>query len=66
MTTIAQTVLADRRVLNLQEAADVAGVSRGTLLRLGKAGAIKITKMSPRRIGIRTDHLMAWLDERAA
>jgi hypothetical protein len=60
------TCLADRRVLQLSEAATIAGVSPSTLKRRGQAGALKITRLSPRRIGIRADHLREWLDASAA
>ena len=60
------TTLADRRVLNLNEAAMIAGVSPSTLKRRGAAGELKITKLSPRRVGIRADHLTAWLDTRSS
>jgi hypothetical protein len=67
-TTLSPAVasLADRRVLQLSEAATIAGVSPSTLKRRGQAGALKITRLSPRRIGIRADHLREWLDASAA
>jgi predicted site-specific integrase-resolvase len=61
----AQTSLTERRVLNINEAAMIAGVSPSTLKRRGQAGELKITRLSPRRMGIRADHLSAWLDARA-
>ena len=57
---------ADRRVLNYYEAATRAGVSPSTLKRRVQAGELKLTRMSPRRVGIRLDHLLEWLDSRAA
>ena len=57
--------LVERRVLNINEAAMIAGVSPSTLKRLGLAGRLKITRLSPRRIGIRADHLTEWLDSRS-
>ena len=62
--SLPQTSIADRRVLNINEAAMLAGVSPSTLKRRGQAGELKITRLSPRRVGIRTDHLVEWLDSR--
>ena len=53
------------RVLNFNEAATIAGVSPMTLKRRAQAGELKIVRLSPRRIGIRADHLRAWLDARS-
>jgi predicted DNA-binding transcriptional regulator AlpA len=61
-----QTSLSERRVLNINEAAMIAGVSPSTLKRRGQAGELQITRLSPRRVGIRADHLSAWLDARVA
>lgn len=60
-----QRTLAEKRILNINEAAIIAGVSPNTLKRRGRAGELKITRLSPRRLGIRADHLAQWLDERA-
>jgi predicted site-specific integrase-resolvase len=57
-----QADLVERRVLSLNEAAMIAGVSPSTLKRRSQAGALRITKLSPRRCGIRADHLREWLD----
>jgi hypothetical protein len=43
----------------------IAGVSPATLKRRGAAGDLKITRLSPRRLGIRVDHLREWLDASA-
>ena len=61
-----QHALTERRVLNINEAAMIAGVSPSTLKRRGLAGELKITRLSPRRIGIRADHLSDWLEARAS
>jgi predicted site-specific integrase-resolvase len=66
MSKASPTDLTGRRVLNINEAATIAGVSPSTLKRLGKAGELQITQLSTRRIGVRSDHLLAWLDDRAA
>jgi predicted DNA-binding transcriptional regulator AlpA len=58
-------VLEDR-VVNLVEAARITGVSTDTLRRCHKRQELTILKLSPRRVGIRLSHLMAWLDSRAA
>lgn len=60
-----QNDLADKRVLRLSEAAMIAGVSPSTLKRRCQAGDLKLTKLSPRRCGIRADHLNEWLDASA-
>lgn len=54
------------RVLSLQEAAVICGLSVYTLKRCNARGEIKIIKLSPRRIGIRFSELQAFLDTRAA
>lgn len=61
-TNLSKTLTSDNRVLSINEAATLAGVSPATLKRRGAAGELKITKLSPRRIGVRSDHLQAWLD----
>jgi hypothetical protein len=66
ITKASPTALTDRRVLNINEAATIAGGSPSTLKRLGKAGELQITQLSTRRIGVRSDHQLAWLDNRAA
>ncbi len=56
----------DDRVLAMDEAAVLAGVSTSTLKRLGHAGKLRILRLSPRRRGIRLSDLRAWLDRCAA
>ena len=64
--SLSQVPITERRVLDFNEAATIAGVSPSTLKRRGQAGELKITRLSPRRIGIRADHLAEWLDSRAS
>lgn len=56
----------ERRVYRYEEAALITGLSPSTLKRRIQAGELKLTRLSPRRVGIRADHLTAWLDARAA
>jgi predicted DNA-binding transcriptional regulator AlpA len=53
-------------VHSLKEFAALAGISVSTLRRLIDAGdGPVVTKLSPRRLGIRVSHGDAWLDARA-
>jgi predicted DNA-binding transcriptional regulator AlpA len=53
-------------VRSLPEFAALAGISLRTLRRLIDAGdGPVITRLSPRRLGIRVSHGDAWLDSRA-
>ena len=51
------------RVVLIEEAGAILGISRWTLLRQGEAGKIKILKLSPRRLGIRMSEITRYLDE---
>jgi predicted DNA-binding transcriptional regulator AlpA len=54
------------RVRSLKERAAEAGFSYWTLHRQIKNGTgPKLTRLSPRRLGIRGDHWLQWLDSRA-
>ena len=58
--------LADDRILTLKTAAEVAGLGLPTLRRRIVAGdGPTVTRLSPRRVGVRVGHLRAWLDARA-
>jgi excisionase family DNA binding protein len=50
------------RVITLDEAAAIAGVSSWTLKRENKRGALRFVRPSPRRVGIRRSELERWLD----
>lgn len=50
------------KVVTIHEAAVISGVSASTLKRLGRAGRLKVLRLSPRRIGIRLSDLRRWLD----
>jgi predicted DNA-binding transcriptional regulator AlpA len=53
------------RVLTLSEFAINAGISLVTLRRLIARGeGPAVTKLSPRRLGVRVSHARAWLDSR--
>ncbi len=65
-SAVAPVVAHDDRVISLDEAAVMAGVSPSTLKRLGRAGKLRILRLSPRRRGIRLSDLRAWLDRCAA
>jgi predicted DNA-binding transcriptional regulator AlpA len=54
------------RVRTLKETAQLVGVSMATLRRRIADGAIKIVRLSPRRIGIRDSDRQAFLDANAA
>jgi excisionase family DNA binding protein len=64
MTTTQTTPhsIADDRVITLDEAAVIAGVSSSTLKRANKRGTIKFVRPSPRRVGVRRSELQRWLD----
>ena len=51
------------RVVLIEEAGAILGISRWTLLRQSVAGKIKILKLSPRRLGIRMSEINRYLDE---
>lgn len=57
--------LADR-VLNLQEAAALTGLSPDTLKRCHKRKEITLVRLSPRRVGVRLRDLRTFIDSRAA
>jgi predicted DNA-binding transcriptional regulator AlpA len=53
------------RVLTLREWYESNGFSKQTAQRLIASGnGPKLTRLSPRRIGVRDDHAREWLDER--
>ena len=52
------------RVASVPEAAGIIGVSPCTVERLGKAGLLKILKLSPRRKGIRLSEIQRYLQAR--
>ena len=54
------------RVVSLNEAAVISGVSVSTLKRQAKAQKLRILQLSPRRIGIKLSDLRVWLDDCAA
>jgi len=58
--------LSNDRVIPVDEAARIAGVSASTLKRRAIAGELTIIRLSPRRIGIRLTELSRWLDVCAA
>jgi hypothetical protein len=57
---------ADDKVVSIQEAAVVSGVSASTLKRQAKAQKLQILQLSPRRIGIRLSEIHRWLNNCAA
>jgi hypothetical protein len=50
------------KVVSVNEAAAMSGVSASTLKRRARAGDLKLLKLSPRRIGIRLSELHRWLE----
>ena len=51
------------KVRSLRETANLAGVSLDTLRRrIADGTGPVVTRVSPRRCGIRVDHFQAWLD----
>jgi predicted site-specific integrase-resolvase len=50
------------RVIPFLEWCELRGISRWTAKRLADAGKVKITQMSPNRIGVREDHDREYLD----
>lgn len=54
------------KVVSINEAASMSGVSASTLKRRARAGDLKLLKLSPRRIGIRLSELHRWLEGCAA
>ncbi len=51
------------RVVLIEEAGAILGISRWTLLRQSEAGKIKILKLSPRRLGVRMSEINRYLEE---
>jgi predicted site-specific integrase-resolvase len=49
-------------VYTLPEWCKLRKVSKATARRLNKAGRLKFTKLSERRIGVRSDHDLEYLD----
>lgn len=62
----APALIINDKVVSIREAAEISGISTSTLKRRLKAGELKLTRMSPRRVGIRLSMLHGWLDARAA
>jgi predicted DNA-binding transcriptional regulator AlpA len=54
------------KVISLDQAAAMCGVSASTLKRRARAGDLKMLKLSPRRVGIRLSDFHRWLDGWAA
>jgi predicted DNA-binding transcriptional regulator AlpA len=55
--------MAEDRIISLAEFAAIAGISLITLRRLiARKQGPPVTKISPRRLGIRVRHGRAWLD----
>ena len=54
------------KVISIDQAAALVGVSASTLKRRARAGELKVLKLSPRRVGIRLRDLTSWLDACAA
>jgi predicted site-specific integrase-resolvase len=50
------------RVIPWLEWVKLRGISLSTAERLEKAGKVKVTRMSPRRKGVREDHDQEYLD----
>jgi hypothetical protein len=65
VTTHSHAVAHDK-VVTINEAAVISGVSASTLKRQAKAEKLRILRLSPRRIGIRLSDLRCWLDNCAA
>ncbi len=56
-------VLEDDRVIDLQTAAEVCGLSLATFRRrIDEGHGPRLTRTSARRIGVRAHHLREWLD----
>jgi len=64
--TDANSSIQNKKVLSFREAMAITGLSKRTLQRQRDAGLLKVTKLSARRVGIRSDHLAAWLDSRVS
>jgi excisionase family DNA binding protein len=54
--------MVDDCVLTFQQARAVAGCSADTIRRAADREEIKITRLGPRRVGIRKSELRRWLD----
>lgn len=54
------------KVISLDQAAAMSGLSASTLKRRARAGDLKLLKLSPRRVGIRLSDFHRWLDGCAA
>ena len=53
-------------VLSYRQAKAITSVSADTLRRAAEREELKITRLSPRRVGIRKSELRRWLDQRTA
>lgn len=57
----------DLEVMSFEKAAVIAGYSTKHLERLVKAGVgPKVTKVGPRRRGVRVDHMREWIESCAS
>ena len=56
----------ERLIYNSQEASQLLGISRSTLLRLTKANALCKVKISSRRIGWTRNELLRYISENTA
>ena len=56
----------ERLIYNSQEASQLLGISRSTLLRLTKANALCKVKISSRRIGWTHNELLRYISENTA
>lgn len=63
-TEITSEVRPLERAYSLAQAAEILGVSTYTAMRLGKSGALKIIRVSPRRIIVRPVDLLAYIASR--
>lgn len=53
----------DDRVVPWKEAAKILGISVWTLKRLGESGKIKVLRLSPRRLGVRSSEITRFTNE---
>jgi len=58
--------LAEDRVVPLAEVRAVTDLSLDTIRRAANRKELKLTRLSPRRCGVRKSELRRWLDQRTA
>jgi hypothetical protein len=59
---IVERLLSGDKVVSVDQAAAISGLSASTLKRRARAGDLKLLKLSPRRVGVRLSELGRFLE----